>query len=70
MGSHVPESGVRWVKSSYSSGNAQCVETAAVAGGRLVRDSKLGERSPILAVGGDEWAAFSRKIKSGKLDHS
>ncbi|TDC88803.1 DUF397 domain-containing protein [Saccharopolyspora aridisoli] len=68
MGSHVPEAGVRWVKSSYSSGNAQCVETAAVAGGRLVRDSKLGERSPILAVGSDEWAAFSRKIKSGELD--
>ena len=68
MKNYVPEHEVRWVKSSYSSGHAQCVETAVIAGGRLVRDSKLGEESPILGVSGELWAAFTRKIKSGELD--
>ena len=61
---------LRWAKSSYSSGHAQCVETAVVAGGRLVRDSKLGDSSPVLAVSAGEWSSFTAKLKSGGLDQA
>ncbi|TWF95178.1 uncharacterized protein DUF397 [Saccharopolyspora dendranthemae] len=71
MGNHAGQhASVRWVKSSYSSGDAQCVETAVVAGGRLVRDSKLGDASPVLAVSAGEWSSFTAKLKSGGLDQA
>lgn len=49
---------IRWFKSSYSSANAECVEAAFVPRHRLVRDSKLGEASPVLEFGPRSWAAF------------
>ncbi|MCI2420100.1 DUF397 domain-containing protein [Saccharopolyspora sp. K220] len=69
MGNKVPDhSGAQWFKSSYSAGNAQCVEAAFLPGHRLVRDSKLGESSPVLAFNIHDWQAFTLTIKSGKLD--
>ncbi|MBB5157484.1 DUF397 domain-containing protein [Saccharopolyspora phatthalungensis] len=69
MGNKVPDhSGARWFKSSYSAGNAQCVEAAFVPGHRLVRDSKLGESSPLLEFSVRSWQALILEIKSGKLD--
>jgi hypothetical protein len=50
------------------SGDAQCVEVAVLPGHRLVRDSKLGDASPILAVSPDEWSAFTAVVKAGRLD--
>lgn len=57
----------RWVKSRRSSGNAACVEVAAVADGHLVRDSKLGDASPVLTVSAGQFAALLDGIKTGKL---
>ena len=57
-----------WITSSYSAAQAQCVEVANLAGHRLVRDSKLGDASPVLAVSPDEWSAFTAVVKSGRLD--
>lgn len=50
-------SGACWHKSSYSSGNGACVETATIGGIVAVRDSK-GPGGPILQFRPDEWAAF------------
>ncbi|MGQ0774692.1 MAG: DUF397 domain-containing protein [Pseudonocardiales bacterium] len=58
----------RWFTSSYSSGSAQCVEVAFLPGHHLVRDSKLGEASPVLAVSPTEWSTFTAAAKAGRLD--
>ncbi|MGQ0716129.1 MAG: DUF397 domain-containing protein [Pseudonocardiales bacterium] len=61
-------SNARWFTSSYSSGSAECVEVANLAGHRLVRDSKLGDASPVLAVSPAEWSAFTAVVKAGCLN--
>ena len=53
-----------WHKSSYSPNNSECVEVAGAAGLRGVRDSKLGEASPVLAFTGSAFAAFLRTIEN------
>ncbi|MEV5507878.1 DUF397 domain-containing protein [Streptomyces orinoci] len=50
-------SGVRWRKSSYSSGNGACVEVAETGGIVAVRDSK-DPGGPILRVRPAQWACF------------
>jgi hypothetical protein len=58
-----------WFKSSYSQGQNSCVETAAAPAGTIyLRDSKLGDSSPILAFSPDEWAAFLAGVKHGEFD--
>lgn len=49
-------------KSSYS-GGTNCTEAALAADLVLVRDSKLGEASPILAFSPAQWQAFTSGIK-------
>ena len=69
MGRHRPDhAGAHWFTSSYSSGSAECVEVAYLPGHRLVRDSKLGDASPILAISPTEWSAFTAVVKAGRLD--
>ncbi|MCX5207273.1 DUF397 domain-containing protein [Streptomyces sp. NBC_00237] len=48
-----------WHKSSYSDdGGGQCVEVSACSRTVHVRDSKLGDGSPILTVSSASWDAF------------
>ncbi|HEY6422351.1 MAG TPA: DUF397 domain-containing protein [Pseudonocardiaceae bacterium] len=61
-------SDARWFTSSYSAAQAQCVEVAFLPGHRLVRDSKLADTSPVLAVSPAEWSAFTAVVKAGRLD--
>jgi Domain of unknown function (DUF397) len=49
-----------WRKSSYSSANGQCLE---VRRGVQVRDSKLGEDSPVLSFTAGAWAEFLAGIR-------
>lgn len=64
-----PSDRVRWVKSTYSGSGDTCVEVARRADGSvLVRDSKIGEHSPILTFGRDEWAAFLAGVRDGEFD--
>ncbi len=59
-----------WRKSSYSGGTGgNCVEVAALSdGGRALRDSKLGETSPVLRFTASEWAAFLAGARDGEFD--
>jgi hypothetical protein len=53
-----------WRKSSYSNPNGACVETSAeVAGTVLVRDSRLGEGSPVLEFSPAAWTEFLTGIR-------
>jgi hypothetical protein len=53
---------------SVGHGDVPCVEVAFLSGRRLVRDSKLGDASPLLAVGPAEWSTFTAGVKAGRLD--
>ncbi|EGX58916.1 hypothetical protein SZN_15463 [Streptomyces zinciresistens K42] len=46
-----------WVKSSYSSGEGQCVEVAALTHTIATRDSK-NLNSPVLLFTRDDWRDF------------
>ena len=59
----------RWRKASFSSPNAACVELAQLDGDVVgVRDSKLGEESPVLGFSRDELRAFVQGAKAGEFD--
>lgn len=58
-----------WRKSTRSSGNPQqCVEVGEAPGLRGVRDSKLGEASPVLAFNRATWSEFVAMVRTGPLD--
>ncbi|WP_330339733.1 DUF397 domain-containing protein [Streptomyces sp. NBC_00557] len=55
---HQPHADLVWFKSSYSGGNAtECVETALVPGGVLIRDSKRPDSARV-AVSTSAWTWF------------
>lgn len=57
-----------WAKSTRSSGGNGCVEGRLVDGGVAVRDSKLGDASPVLEFGSGAWQALLSEVKAGLLD--
>ncbi|MEV0055670.1 DUF397 domain-containing protein [Saccharopolyspora shandongensis] len=58
-----------WRKSSRSGGTGgACVEVALVVNAAGVRDSKLGDASPILPFAPGAWSAFLTAVKAGELD--
>lgn len=63
------ESAFRWRKSSRSNGGGNCVEVALYGRGTsAVRDSKLGQASPVLPFTADAWTSFLRDVKVGTFD--
>jgi hypothetical protein len=52
-----------WRKSSYSSGNAECVEVAAGRVAVGVRDTKQHESGLVLGFPAASWRAFIAKAK-------
>lgn len=57
-----------WFKSSYSSGNGQCVLCARLPdGGMAVQDSKR-PASPVLTFTSAEWQAFTAGVRAGEFD--
>ncbi|WP_101258025.1 DUF397 domain-containing protein [Streptomyces barkulensis] len=53
-----------WRRSSHSGGEGNCVEAAALPGGRTaVRDSK-DPAGPALAFGAAPWAAFLEQMRA------
>ncbi|MFC7342876.1 DUF397 domain-containing protein [Saccharopolyspora griseoalba] len=67
MSTNPEHTNAQWFKSSYSAANTQCVEAAFAADRRLVRDSKLGDESPVLAFDPSQWRAFTARLRSGDL---
>lgn len=58
----------RWIKSSLSFANSNCVEVAGLPGGHVgVRDSKDTE-GPVLRFTPDEWQAFLGGVRNGEFD--
>ena len=57
-----------WRKAT-ASGNNGCVELAPLPdGGIAVRDSKLGDDSPILQFDQHEFTSFVRGVRAGEFD--
>lgn len=52
-----------WRKSTYSNGQASCVETASQPGTVAVRDSKDPD-GPRLAIPAAGWQAFTRRVQN------
>lgn len=60
---------VTWYRSSFSNGTGgNCVEVADLPDGhRAVRDSKLGDDSPVLIFTRSEMAAFAAGAAAGEF---
>ncbi|MGD0246628.1 MAG: DUF397 domain-containing protein [Streptosporangiaceae bacterium] len=57
-----------WFKSTFSSGNGQCVECAHLRdGGMAVRDTK-NRPDTVLRFTAGEWKAFLADVRSDKFD--
>jgi Domain of unknown function (DUF397) len=62
------DSSVRWIKSSLSSYNGNCVEVSGLTGDRIrVRDSKQ-PRGAVLNFTPAEWDAFIGGVYNGEFD--
>ena len=63
-----PTSNPKWVKSSLSYSNGNCVEVATMPGGGIgVRHSK-DTQGPVLRFTPDEWHAFLGGVRNGEFD--
>jgi hypothetical protein len=58
----------RWRKSSFSGDNGGCFEFAPSTVGVAVRDSKLGDASPLLHFTTTEMQAMLDGAKAGEFD--
>jgi Domain of unknown function (DUF397) len=68
-GPGAPDSGPRWIKSSLSMSNGNCVEVARLPGGHIgVRDSKNPE-AEILRFTSAGWHAFLAGTRHGEFDN-
>lgn len=61
---------VAWKKSSFSNGQGgACTLYAKLPNGDVaLKDSKLGESSPVLVFNPREWDAFIKGAKAGEFD--
>jgi hypothetical protein len=63
------DSDLRWIKSSFSFANGDCVEVASLPDGNIgVRDSK-DTSGPVLQFTHSEWQAFIGGARNGEFDH-
>jgi hypothetical protein len=63
-----PDPGPRWVKSSLSFANGNCVEVADLGGGGVgVRNSR-DPHGAVLSFTPDEWTAFVGGVRNGEFD--
>jgi hypothetical protein len=66
---HQAHLGSRWVKSSLSYANGDCVEVTRLPDGQVgVRDSKDTE-GPVLQFTPSEWQAFIGGVRNGEFEN-
>lgn len=58
-----------WQKARASSSSGGCLEFRRYNGRAQLRDSKLGDQSPVLGLNRTELAAFLDGARSGEFDH-
>ena len=59
----------RWRRSSRCGAAGSCVEIADLpAGGKAVRDGKLGDASAALVFTREEWLSFLAGVRAGEFD--
>jgi uncharacterized protein DUF397 len=58
----------KWRKSTRSSESANCVEVRLYNGQVEVRDTKLGNTSPVLGFQTSGWSGFVTAVKDGEFD--
>ncbi|MEO3765412.1 DUF397 domain-containing protein [Streptomyces sp. B8F3] len=63
----VDQGTVRWLKSSHSNGEGNCVEVAFLGDTVAVRDSKHRGAGPVLTSTVGEWAAFIAGVAAGEF---
>jgi len=54
---------VRWRKSTRSNASGACVEVAVTTDTIRVRDSKLGQASPIANMSVEQWDQFLSRLR-------
>lgn len=52
-----------WRKSSYSGSGVNCVETGALPGTVLVRDTKNHGSGPVLRIAAASWTRFAETLR-------
>lgn len=68
MAAQEDRTALKWVKSSESFSNSNCVEVAGLPdGGIAMRDSKHPD-GPVLKFTPGEWAAFLGGVRNGEFD--
>jgi hypothetical protein len=59
----------QWIRSSFCAADKpQCVEVRDTPRGVELRDSKLGDDSPVLLYTHEEWEAFTAGVRAGEFD--
>lgn len=57
-----------WFKSSYSRDSDDCVETAPGPDVVYLRDSKLGDASPILSISLAQWRSLLATVRGDSVE--
>ncbi|MEU0061323.1 DUF397 domain-containing protein [Streptomyces sp. NPDC006334] len=68
-GVRASELGVRWIKSSHSNAEGNCVEVASLEGGGVAMRNSRDPEGPALVYTPAELAAFLAGAKGGEFDH-
>jgi hypothetical protein len=64
-----PDSGPRWVKSSLSFSNGNCVEVADLPGRTIGLRNSRDPEGLVLRFTPDEWTAFLGGARNGEFDN-
>lgn len=59
-----------WRKSSYSSGQGECVEVATSLPGVVAVSDSKNPHGPVLTVSTGEWARFTRRLRAATISRS
>jgi len=65
---HMGDDDLKWVKSSLSFANGNCIEVAGLGGGNVAVRNSRDSSGPVLRFTPDEWHAFVGGVRMGEFD--